>query len=153
VIVRGVLVFRTAKRAAERKVRYGKRATRCLHDHGSTSDVEETNDVFDDQAPASALETFYADEWITEVIQVLKSGKEATAYLCASHPSRGVDLLTRDVANLCRCFARYGVVANAEGISNRLWRQFVRGELSTEPTWRGGDVALSGSGQGYGGVR
>ena len=48
--------------------------------------------MFDDFAPESALETFIADDWITDVLQVLKSGKEATAYLCEAHPSRGAEL-------------------------------------------------------------
>ena len=36
-------------------------------------------------------------EWITEVLQTVKSGKEATVYCCAAHPSTGVDLLAAKV--------------------------------------------------------
>jgi RIO kinase 1 len=39
------------------------------------------------------------------------------------------DLLHRDVANLVRYFAQYGVEADAEGLSNDLWRRFERAEL------------------------
>jgi len=39
------------------------------------------------------------------------------------------DFLTRDVANLVRYFAEYGVVADAEGLSRDLWRRFQRAEL------------------------
>ena len=38
-------------------------------------------------------------------------------------------LLFRDVDNVCRHFAKYGVEANATRIAGRLWERFVRGEL------------------------
>jgi RIO kinase 1 len=38
-------------------------------------------------------------------------------------------LLYRDVENVCRYFAKYGVEANANRIAGRLWERFVRGEL------------------------
>jgi RIO kinase 1 len=39
------------------------------------------------------------------------------------------DLLARDVANLARYFAQYGVEADAEGLSRDLWQRFLRAEL------------------------
>lgn len=36
-----------------------------------------------------ALEEFVSGQVITEVLQIIKSGKEATAYLCRAHPSLG----------------------------------------------------------------
>ena len=39
------------------------------------------------------------------------------------------DLLLRDVLNVCRYFARYGVRSDAEAIVNRLWWRFRRSEL------------------------
>lgn len=38
-------------------------------------------------------ESFFEDELITEVIGVVKSGKEATVYCCRAHPNTGVELL------------------------------------------------------------
>jgi len=38
-------------------------------------------------------------------------------------------LLYRDVDNLCRHFAKYGVEKNATRIAGRMWERFVRGEL------------------------
>jgi len=37
--------------------------------------------------------SFYEDWLITEVVRVVKSGKEATVYCCRAHPSQGTDLL------------------------------------------------------------
>ena len=45
-----------------------------------------------------------------------------------SNPSAQA-LLTRDVENVCRYFARYGVWVNPTRIANDLWRRFLRGEL------------------------
>ena len=38
-------------------------------------------------------------------------------------------LLARDVENLCRYFARYGVRANSSRLAGELWRRFLRAEL------------------------
>jgi len=43
--------------------------------------------------------------------------------------SHARDFLTRDVANLVRYFAEYGVEADAGGLANDLWRRFQRAEL------------------------
>ena len=39
------------------------------------------------------------------------------------------DLLLRDVANVCRYFARYGVAADPEAITQRLWWRFRHAQL------------------------
>jgi RIO kinase 1 len=39
------------------------------------------------------------------------------------------DLLVRDVANVCRYFAEYGVEANSDLITHDLWRRFTYGLL------------------------
>ena len=40
-----------------------------------------------------------------------------------------LELLRRDVANLCRYFGRFGVRADATRIADGLWRRFLRAEL------------------------
>ncbi|MDQ2801535.1 MAG: serine protein kinase RIO, partial [Pseudomonadota bacterium] len=39
------------------------------------------------------------------------------------------DLLGRDIANVCRYFARFGVHASPEWLASDLWRRFERSEL------------------------
>jgi len=39
------------------------------------------------------------------------------------------ELLTRDIANVCRFFTRFGVRADAEGIAASLWYRYLRQEL------------------------
>lgn len=39
----------------------------------------------------SALGRFYEEDLITDILSVVKSGKEATVYCCAAHPSLGVE--------------------------------------------------------------
>lgn len=39
----------------------------------------------------SSLEAFYEDDLITDVLAVVKSGKEATVYCCAAHPATGLE--------------------------------------------------------------
>ena len=41
-------------------------------------------------------------------------------------------LLERDVRNLCRGFARYGVRRDAEAIARELWSRYLRGMLSAD---------------------
>jgi RIO kinase 1 len=43
--------------------------------------------------------------------------------------SHARDFLTRDVANLVRYFAEYGVEADADALADDLWRRFQRAEL------------------------
>jgi RIO kinase 1 len=51
----------------------------------------------DESSQLSSLRTFY-DEWlITDVLNIVKSGKEATVYCCRAHPSTGTKLLAAKV--------------------------------------------------------
>lgn len=45
----------------------------------------------------SSLEAFYEQDLITDVLSVVKSGKEATVYCCQADPSTGLDLLAAKV--------------------------------------------------------
>ncbi len=45
----------------------------------------------------SSLATFYEDDLITDVLAVVKSGKEATVYCCAAHPSTGLEYVAAKV--------------------------------------------------------
>jgi RIO kinase 1 len=45
----------------------------------------------------AALDFFYTEGLITEVLYTVKSGKEATVYCCQAHPSTGVELLAAKV--------------------------------------------------------
>lgn len=45
----------------------------------------------------ASLDSFFADALITEVLHVVKSGKEATVYCCRAHPSQGVPYLAAKV--------------------------------------------------------
>lgn len=45
----------------------------------------------------TALDSFFADDLITEILHVVKSGKEATVYCCRAHPSQGVPYLAAKV--------------------------------------------------------
>ena len=43
------------------------------------------------------LGPFFDDTWITDILQSVKAGKEATVYCCAAHPATGADLLAAKV--------------------------------------------------------
>ncbi len=45
----------------------------------------------------SSLTSFYEDNLITDVLAVVKSGKEATVYCCAAHPSTGLEYVAAKV--------------------------------------------------------
>ncbi len=45
----------------------------------------------------SSLVQFYEDDLITDVVHVVKSGKEATVYCCVAHPSTGFEYLAAKV--------------------------------------------------------
>lgn len=61
-------------------------------------DELEEQEILAEQDPVrEALEQFFADGLITEVLYVVKSGKEATVYCCQAHPSTGVELLAAKI--------------------------------------------------------
>ncbi len=45
----------------------------------------------------SSLAAFYEDDLITDVLAMVKSGKEATVYCCAAHPSTGLEYVAAKV--------------------------------------------------------
>jgi RIO kinase 1 len=45
----------------------------------------------------SELDQFFAEGQITEVLHLVKSGKEATVYCCQAHPSMGVEYLAAKI--------------------------------------------------------
>jgi RIO kinase 1 len=53
--------------------------------------------VLEAEVDAQAMEPFLAEGLITEVISLIKSGKEANAYLCRAHPSIGSDYVAAKV--------------------------------------------------------
>src|SRR5579872_6044962 len=58
----------------------------------------EEQEILAQQDPIeAALDQFFTEGLITEVLHVVKSGKEATVYCCQAHPSTGVDLLAAKV--------------------------------------------------------
>ena len=61
-------------------------------------DELEEQEILTEQDPVrEALEHFFTEGLITEVLHVVKSGKEATVYCCQAHPSTGVELLAAKV--------------------------------------------------------
>ncbi len=54
-------------------------------------------DVIGMDALTSTLDLFYAEGWITDVVKLLKSGKEATAYCCRADPATGQDYFVAKV--------------------------------------------------------
>ena len=58
----------------------------------------EEQEILAEQDPVQAsLEPFFTQGLITEVLHVVKSGKEATVYCCQAHSSTGVELLAAKV--------------------------------------------------------
>lgn len=59
----------------------------------------------------SALDPLIKNEWITEVLYAVKSGKEATVYCCAAHPQTGLDLVAAKIyrSRDHRTFSRDGM--------------------------------------------
>jgi RIO kinase 1 len=60
-------------------------------------DLEEQEILADRDPILEALDSFFTQGLITEILYTVKSGKEATVYCCQAHPSTGVDLLAAKV--------------------------------------------------------
>ena len=61
-------------------------------------DELEEQEILTERYPVQeALEQFFTDRLITEVLYEVRSGKEATVYCCQAHPSTGVELLAAKV--------------------------------------------------------
>src|SRR6266852_2675185 len=60
-------------------------------------ELEEQEILMEQDPVREALEHFFTEGLITEVLHVVKSGKEATVYCCRAHPSTGVELLAAKI--------------------------------------------------------
>jgi len=66
--------------------------------HFRAMDEVEEQEILDQQDPLQvALDSFFAEGMITEVLYPVKSGKEASVYCCRAHPSTGAELLAAKV--------------------------------------------------------
>src|SRR5262245_49212255 len=54
-------------------------------------------DTDDGANELAALEPFFRQKWISEVLHTVKSGKEATVYCCRAHPDTEMDLFAAKV--------------------------------------------------------
>ena len=64
-------------------------------------DELEEQEILAEQDPVEvALDQFFTEGLITEVLHVVKSGKEATVYCCQAHRSTGVELLAQKTDGL-----------------------------------------------------
>ena len=52
---------------------------------------------FEESWSRQALETFYEEGWIDEVLYRVKGGKEATVYCCKANPATGYDLFAAKI--------------------------------------------------------
>jgi RIO kinase 1 len=68
---------------------------------------------------AQNLDPLVQGKWITGVLYTVKSGKEATVYCCAAHPSTGVDLLAAKVYRPYRARAMVNDALYREGRDTR----------------------------------
>lgn len=60
------------------------------------ADLEEP-EIAEEDPIISALDKFFAEGLISEILHVVKSGKEATVYCCQAQPSLGVELVAAKV--------------------------------------------------------
>jgi RIO kinase 1 len=61
-------------------------------------DELEEQEILAAQDPVqAALDSFFTQGLITEILYTVKSGKEATVYCCQAHPSTGVELLAAKI--------------------------------------------------------
>jgi RIO kinase 1 len=44
-----------------------------------------------------SLRNFISHQWFTDLVRMIKGGKEASVYLCSAHPSTGLDLIAAKV--------------------------------------------------------
>jgi RIO kinase 1 len=55
-------------------------------------------EILDQKDPVEeALDYFFAEGMITEILYLVKSGKEATVYCCEAHPSTGMELIAAKI--------------------------------------------------------
>ncbi len=99
-----------AKRIQRKNRRLGQREKRArfladLVEHADKTPVDIHQNFMPSFQPAeherfwllSYLEEFYNDKQITDILWKVKGGKEANVYVCAAHPSTGLDLIAAKV--------------------------------------------------------
>jgi RIO kinase 1 len=81
-----------------------------------------------EEAAPAALEEFFSEGLLREVLSIIKSGKEATAYLCRAHPSLGAKYAVAKVYHdrSRRNFANDAVYANGRSAMQALPGQIGR---------------------------
>jgi len=81
-----------------------------------------------EEAAPAALEEFFSEGLVREVLSVIKSGKEASAYLCRASPSLGVKYAVAKVYHerSRRNFANDAVYANGRSVLQALPGQYSR---------------------------
>ena len=81
----------------------------------------------------SSLDSFYEDDLIVDVLDIIKRGKEAAVYRCQAHPSTGVELLAAKVyrARETRSFKNDAMYQQGRVILDRRLRRAVRKKSRT----------------------
>src|SRR5215831_9566069 len=67
---------------------------------GEMDELDELDEleILDHKDPVEeALDFFFAEGMITEILYQVKSGKEATIYCCEAHPSTGMELIAAKI--------------------------------------------------------
>jgi RIO kinase 1 len=81
----------------------------------------------------SSLDSFYEDDLIVDVLDIIKRGKEAAVYRCQAHPSTGMELLAAKVyhAREIRSFKNDAIYQQGRVILDRRLRRAVRKKSRT----------------------
>jgi RIO kinase 1 len=89
---------------------------------------------------ASQLDELCAADWITEVVGRVKSGKEATVYLCAAHPRTGAEFLAAKVykSSRFRSFKNDALYQEGRVILDRRLRRAVRAKSDSGRSYQAG---------------
>lgn len=80
----------------------------------------------------ATLDSFFADGLITEILHIVKSGKEATVYCCRAHPSQGVPYLAAKVyrARNNRGFKNDAVYQEGRTVTDQRMRRALKNKSS-----------------------
>jgi RIO kinase 1 len=96
-------------------------------------------ELYDDElTETSEFDEFIEAEWITEVLQELKSGKEGTVYCCRAAPRTGYDLLAIKVyrSSRHRLFRNNAVYQEGRWIGDRRLERAVAKKTKTGRSFR-----------------
>jgi RIO kinase 1 len=91
-------------------------------------EVEELEILAQQDPVQVALDPFFAEGMITEILYPVKRGKEATVYCCQAHPSTGAELLAAKIyrPRHCRSFKNDAVYLEGRVITNGRLRRAVQ---------------------------